>query len=97
MKEKGMSKGEFNAVASVNGGMENMINPDFKDKDLSGSRLELNAEVLREQTIDSQETDTGYGCRFIGVSHSQEETISRYIYKLQFEMLQKEREKRDMF
>ena len=34
MKEKGMSKGEFNAVASVNGGMENMINPDFKDKDL---------------------------------------------------------------
>ena len=47
---------------------------------LSGSRLELNAEVLREQTIDSQE-----------------ETISRYIYKLQFEMLQKEREKRDMF
>ena len=58
---------------------------------LSGSRLELNAEVLREQAIDSQETDTGYGCRFIGVSHSQEETISRYIYKLQFEMLQKER------
>ena len=39
---------------------------------LSGSRLELNAEVLREQTIDSQKTDTGYGCRFIGVSHSQE-------------------------
>ena len=34
MKEKGMSKGEFQAVASVNGGMENMINPDFKDKDL---------------------------------------------------------------
>lgn len=34
MKEKGMSKGEFNVVASVNGGMENMINPDFKDKDL---------------------------------------------------------------
>ena len=34
MKEKGMSKGEFQAVAAVNGGMENMINPDFKDKDL---------------------------------------------------------------
>ena len=34
MKEKGMSKGEFQAVASVNGDMENMINPDFKDKDL---------------------------------------------------------------
>lgn len=34
MKEKGMSKGEFQAVASANGGMENMINQDFKDKDL---------------------------------------------------------------
>ncbi len=34
MKEKGMSKGEFSAVAHVNGGMENMINPDCKDKDL---------------------------------------------------------------
>ena len=34
MKEKGMSKGEFQAVAAVNGGMEDMINPDFKDKDL---------------------------------------------------------------
>ena len=34
MKEKGMSKGEFQAVASDNGGMENMINPSFKDKDL---------------------------------------------------------------
>lgn len=34
MKEKGMSKGEFQAVANANGGMENMINQDFKDKDL---------------------------------------------------------------
>lgn len=34
MNEKGMSKGEFNAVASANGGMENMINQDYKDKDL---------------------------------------------------------------
>ena len=34
MKEKGMSKGEFTSVAQANGGMENMINQDFKDKDL---------------------------------------------------------------
>ena len=34
MKEKGMSKGEFNSVASVNGGMENMINQNHKDKDV---------------------------------------------------------------
>lgn len=33
MKEKGMSKGEFNSVAQVNGGMENMINWDAKDQD----------------------------------------------------------------
>ena len=33
MKEKGMSKGEFNSVASANGGLENMINWDGKDKD----------------------------------------------------------------
>lgn len=34
MKEKGMSKGEFTSVAQVNGGLEAMINPDCKDKDL---------------------------------------------------------------
>ena len=33
MKEKGMSKGEFNSVASANGGMENMLDADCKDRD----------------------------------------------------------------
>ena len=33
MKEKGMSKGELTSVASSNGGIMNMINPDAKDKD----------------------------------------------------------------
>ena len=33
MKEKGMSKGEFTSVAEKNGGMDNMLNPDAKDKD----------------------------------------------------------------
>ena len=33
MKEKGMSKGEFNSVAQANGGLENMINWESKDKD----------------------------------------------------------------
>lgn len=33
MKEKGMSKGEFNSVAQVNGGMDNMINWEGRDKD----------------------------------------------------------------
>lgn len=34
MNIKGMSKGEFNSVAQANGGLENMINWDGKDKDL---------------------------------------------------------------
>lgn len=34
MKDKGMSKGEFTSVAQTNGGLENMINQDYKDKDL---------------------------------------------------------------
>lgn len=33
MKEKGMSKGEFNSVASANGGIDNMLNENSKDKD----------------------------------------------------------------
>ena len=33
MTEKGMSKGELTAVAQANGGIENLINPDAKDKD----------------------------------------------------------------
>jgi arsenate reductase-like glutaredoxin family protein len=33
MSEKGMSKGELTAVAQANGGIENLINPDAKDKD----------------------------------------------------------------
>lgn len=34
MNDKGMSKGEFISVAQANGVLENMINQDFKDKDL---------------------------------------------------------------
>ena len=33
MKEKGMSKGEFTAVASLNGGMENLLDENCKDQD----------------------------------------------------------------
>lgn len=34
MKEKGMSKGEFTSVAQANGGIENMVNWEGKDKDM---------------------------------------------------------------
>ena len=33
MKEKGMSKGEFTSVAQANGGIENMVNWEGRDKD----------------------------------------------------------------
>ena len=33
MSEKGMSKGEFNAVAQANGGIESLIDQNCKDKD----------------------------------------------------------------
>ena len=33
MKEKGMSKGEFTSVASAIGGIENMLDPECRDKD----------------------------------------------------------------
>lgn len=48
MKEKGMSKGEFNSVASVNGGPDNMINPDAKDKDT----LALIKYIAKEDKLD---------------------------------------------
>ena len=33
MREKGMSKGEFTAVAALNGGMENLLDENCKDRD----------------------------------------------------------------
>ena len=61
---------------------------------LDGKRLELTAEILRVQQLNAP-PGRGYGCRFLGISRAQEEIISRYIYKLQFELLQKERSARD--
>ena len=46
MKEKGMSKGEFNSVAQVNGGLNNMINWDGKDKGI----FLLLSSILRMKT-----------------------------------------------
>ena len=48
MKEKGMSKGEFNSVAQANGGMEAMIDQDHKDKDL----LALIKYIAEEDKLD---------------------------------------------
>lgn len=50
MKEKGLSKGEFTAVANVNGGLENLINPDAKDKDT----LALIKYIAEEDKLENQ-------------------------------------------
>ena len=47
MKEKGMSKGEFTSVAQANGGLENMINWECKDKDML-AQFDLFTSKLRK-------------------------------------------------
>ena len=53
MKEKGMSKGEFTSVAQANGGMENMINQNFKDKDLLALIKYIAAEDKLEKILEN--------------------------------------------
>ena len=51
MKEKGMSKGEFRSVAGVNGGIENMVNWDGKDKDTLALINERYSPLQSELTL----------------------------------------------
>ena len=53
MKEKGMSKGEFNSVAQVNGGLENMINWDGKDRNLLALIKYLSEEDKLQKVLDN--------------------------------------------
>ena len=55
MKEKGMSKGEFNSVASKNGGLENMINQDAKDKDALALIKYIADEDKLEKLLENQQ------------------------------------------
>lgn len=48
MKEKGMSKGKFNSVAQTNGGLENMINWEGKNKNL----LALTKYIAEEDKLE---------------------------------------------
>ena len=48
MKEKGVSKGKFNSVAQTNGGLENMINWEGKNKDL----LALTKYIAEEDKLE---------------------------------------------
>ena len=54
MKEKGMSKGEFTAVSNANGGLENLINPDAKDKDTLALVKYIAEEDKLEKLLENQ-------------------------------------------
>lgn len=53
MKEKGMSKGEFNSVAQANGGLDNMVNWDGKDKDLLALIKYIAADDKLEKVLEN--------------------------------------------
>lgn len=55
MKEKGMSKGELNSVASANGGIMNMIDPDAKDKDTVALIQYIADEDKLEKLLENQQ------------------------------------------
>lgn len=50
MKEKGMSKGEFISVAEKNGGIDNMLNSNAKDKDAL-ARIKYAADEDKLMTV----------------------------------------------
>ncbi len=54
MKEKGMSKGEFSSVAQANGGVDEMINHDCKDKDLLALVQYMSGDDKLENILENQ-------------------------------------------
>ena len=55
MKEKGMSKGVFTSVAQANGGLENMINWEEKDKDTLALIKYIADEDKLEKILENQQ------------------------------------------
>ena len=54
MKENGLSKGEFQSVMQAVGGLEAMIDPDCKDKDLLALIKYIAAEDKAEKVLENQ-------------------------------------------
>lgn len=50
IKEKGLSRGEFNSVCQAVGGYEKLIDPDCKDKELA-ALIQYTAQEDRAETI----------------------------------------------
>ena len=55
MKEKGMSKGELTSVAQANGGIENMLDPNTKDKDTLALIKYIADEDKQEKILENQQ------------------------------------------
>ena len=53
MKEKGMSRGEFNSVKQAVGGTDQLINTDSKDKDLIALLSYLSDEDKEEKLLEN--------------------------------------------
>ena len=63
MKEKGMSKGEFNSVAQANGGLDNMVNWDGKDiaDDDKLEKVLENPQVIKTPVVrNGKQSTLGY-------------------------------------
>ena len=54
MKEKGLSKGEFNAVCQAVGGYEKLIDPDCRDKDLLALIRYIAEDDRAEKILENQ-------------------------------------------
>ncbi len=61
--------------------------------DLGSKTIDLDAVILRIQKNAAGDT-IGYGCQFINVTPAEEDVISKYVFELQKERLQKESEDR---
>ena len=54
LKEKGVSKGEFNSVKQAAGGLDKLLNKDSKDKDTLALLEYLSAEDKEEKVLENQ-------------------------------------------
>ncbi len=54
MKEKGLSKGEFNSVCQAVGGVDKLIDPSSKDKDLLALVKYITDEQKAEKVFENQ-------------------------------------------
>jgi len=54
LKEKGLSEGEFQSVCQAVGGLDDMIDPDCKDKDLLALIKYIAAEDKPEKVLENQ-------------------------------------------